>query len=438
MSESNRTEYKRELNDKLERSVVAFLNYAGGGEILIGVDDGGATVGVADADGDQLKIVDRIRNNIRPTVLGLFDVIPERRGGKDMIRVVVSSGPQKPYYIRGKGMSETGCFIRLGSSVQPMTEQMIEDLLSRRQKPSLQSMVSPRQDLTFKQLQIYYQDMGLEPNEQFLNSLDLRTGAGEYNYAAYLLADENGASIKVAKYAGTDKVDLIENNEYGYRCLITATHRVLDRLEAENRTFAKITPKLRREKSMVDRVALREAVINAVVHNAWDLSVPLVEIFSDRITVTSAGGLVEGLSREDFFNCRSMPRNRELMRVFKDVDLAEHLGSGMGRILRAYDRSIFELTPSFLVVTFPFEGGFNTPDGELNGVTNGDTNQARPSNSQQILMCIEQNPKITQEAIARQTGLSTRTISREIKALRETGTLRRIGSLKKGSWEIVR
>jgi len=441
MPESNRTEYKRELNDKLERSVVAFLNYTGGGEILIGVDDGGVTVGVADVDSDQLKIVDRIRNNIRPTVLGLFDVIPERRDGKDIIRVVVSSGPQKPYYIRGKGMSETGCFIRVGSSVQPMTERMIEDLLSRRQKPSLQTMASPRQDLTFKQLQIYYQDMGLEPNEQFLNSLDLRTGAGEYNYAAYLLADENGASIKVAKYAGTDKVDLIENNEYGYRCLITATHRVLDRLEAENRTFAKITPKLRREKSMVDRVALREAVINAFVHNAWDLSVPLVEIFSDRIVVTSAGGLVEGLSREDFFNCRSMPRNRELMRVFKDVDLAEHLGSGMGRILRAYDRSIFELTPSFLVVTFPFEDGFNTPNGELNGgdgVINSDTNQARHSNSQQVLMCIEQNPKITQEAIAQQTGLSTRTVSREIKALREAGVLRRAGSLKTGSWEIVR
>jgi predicted HTH transcriptional regulator len=108
----------------------------------------------------------------------------------------------------------------------------------------------------------------------------------------------------------------------------------------------------------------------------------------------------------------------------------------MGRILRAYDRSIFELTPSFLVVTFPFEDGFNTPNGELigdNGVINGDINQARLSNSQQVLMCIEQNPKITQETIALQTGLSTRTISREIKALREAGFLRRTGSLKTGA-----
>ena|GEM_PF-4247340 len=63
--------------------------------------------------------------------------------------------------------------------------------------------------------------------------------------------------------------------------------------------------------------------------------------------------LVNGLSHEDFFNCRSMPRNRILMRIFRDVELVESLGSGMTRILRAYDRSIFELTPSFLVVTFP-------------------------------------------------------------------------------------
>ena len=340
-AETNRIEYKRELNDKLERTVVSFLNYPGGGELIIGVDDNGMPVGLENVDGDQCKIIDRIRNNIRPTVLGLFDVIPEKLDNMDIIRIVVSSGIQKPYYIRHKGMTENGCFIRIGSSVQPMTEKMIEDLLSRRQKASLQTTISPRHNLTFKQLQIYYQDRNLELNDNFIENLDLRLSTGEYNFAAYLLADENGASIKVAKYAGTDKVDLIENNEYGYRCLITAAIQVLNKLEVENRTFAKITSKQRLEKSMVDKVALREAVINAIVHNDYTMSVPIIEIFSDKVTVTSAGGLVEGLMREDFFNCRSMPRNRELMRVFKDVELVEHLGSGMGRILKAYDRSIF-------------------------------------------------------------------------------------------------
>jgi len=94
---------------------------------------------------------------------------------------------------------------------------------------------------------------------------------------------------------------LVENEEYGNRCLLTATHQVLERLESENRTFAKIAYPTRIEKNLVDKTALREAIINAIVHNDYNLAVPLVEIFSDRITVTSAGGLVNGLSQEDFF-----------------------------------------------------------------------------------------------------------------------------------------
>jgi predicted HTH transcriptional regulator len=189
------------------------------------------------------------------------------------------------------------------------------------------------------------------------------------NYAAYLLADINGVSVKVAKYAGTDKYDLIENDEYGNGCLVTAAQRVLERLESENRTFARIAYPKRIERQMVDKTALREAVINAIVHNDYSLATPLVEIFSDRIVVTSAGGLVPGLSREDFFHCRSMPRNRVLMRVFRDVELVESLGSGMTRILRAYDPSIFELTPSFLVVTFSFFEEFR--GGVESGVASG-------------------------------------------------------------------
>ncbi|MDR1010059.1 MAG: putative DNA binding domain-containing protein [Opitutaceae bacterium] len=362
-TESNRVEFKLKLTDKFERSVVAFLNYAGGGEILLGIDDNGSIAGLADAAGDQLKIVDRIKNNIRPATLGLFDVIREQRDGRDIIRVVVSGGLQRPYYIREKGMSETGCFIRVGNSVQPMPGQMIEDLLAKRHPVSLQTTPSPRRNLSFGQLKIYYQEHGFEITSEFLGNLDLLLPSGEYNYAAYMLADNNGVSMKVAKYAGTDKYDLVENYEYGNCCLLTATNRILERLLVENKTFAKISYPTRLEKNMVDKTALREAVINAIVHNDYSLTVPLVEIYSDRIVVTSAGGLVEGLSQDDFFNCRSMPRNRVLMRVFRDAELVESLGSGMTRILRAYDRSIFNFTPSFLEITFPFDADYKASDG---------------------------------------------------------------------------
>ena len=321
MQENNRIEYKRELNDRLERAVVSFLNYPGGGEVIIGVDDNGDAVGISDSDSMQLKIIDRIRNNIKPQTLGLFDVVLTELNDKNIIRVIVSCGQQRPYYIRKLGMSEQGCFIRVGSSSQPMTEQMVEELLSKRQQINLQSMISPRQNLTFKQLRIYYEEKNLEPTQQFIENLDLRQSSGEYNYAAYLLADENGASIKVAVYAGIDKVDLIETREYGNRCLITATQRILDRLDSENRTFAKVTSKNRLEKERVNTIAMREAFINAVVHNDYTKGVPLAEIFSDRIVITSCGGLVEGLSEYDFFKCRSISRKTRISSRLRGMEL---------------------------------------------------------------------------------------------------------------------
>jgi predicted HTH transcriptional regulator len=70
--ESNRLEYKRQVDkgDKLEKAVVAFLNYNGGSEILIGVDDDSLVVGIANSDTEQRKITDRIDNNIRPKIFG--------------------------------------------------------------------------------------------------------------------------------------------------------------------------------------------------------------------------------------------------------------------------------------------------------------------------------------------------------------------------------
>ena len=433
--ERNRIEYKSMLTDDFEETVVAFLNYSEGGEIYIGLDDKIKTVvSIKNLDLIQRQITDRIKNNIQPHTLGLFDILIEKIDGIEIIKVVVSSGIEKPYYLRRKGMSPEGCFIRIGSSNQHMTKEQIESMYSKRLPFRLSNMRSPRQNLTFKQLEIYYSERKLTLNKEFLTSLDLVDEDGKYNYAAYLLADENGVSIKIAKYAGTTKVDLIENEEYGYRCLITAAHRVLEKLRVENKTFAKVTPQKRFERKMVDDLALKEALINAIVHTDYSREVPpVVEIFSDRVTITSYGGLPQGLSRENFFRCRSMPRNRELMRIFKDVDLVEQLGSGMSRIMDAYDQSIFTFEDNFLIVTFPFADGFTLPHGNVNGNVNGNGDETEKI----ILNCVRQNPNFTLGKIAENTGFSKRTVSRQMKALQDTGTIKRVGPPKTGYWEIV-
>ena len=125
MTETNRIEYKQELTEGLEKEVIAFLNYREGGIIYIGIDKVGNTYGLTDSDSDQLKIKDRLKNNIKPSALGLFDIVSEERDGKDIIKIIVASGPEKPYHLRKYGMSEKGCFIRIGTAAEPMPQNIL-------------------------------------------------------------------------------------------------------------------------------------------------------------------------------------------------------------------------------------------------------------------------------------------------------------------------
>ena len=444
-TETNRVENKEQLNEDFEQEVIAFLNYKEGGIIYVGVRKDGQVVGLKDVDLTQLQIKDRIKNNIQPSTLGLFDVIVETIGNKEVIKVVISSGTEKPYYLRKKGRTPEGCYIRVGSSKERMTERMIDDMYSKRIKNTLKEIDSPRQELTFNQLKIYYEEHGLKLNNNFLQNLDLLTNEGKYNYNAFLLADENNVSIKLVKYLGTNKMDLVENQEYGYRCIITATQRILDRLDAENTVYAKIEYKGRKEVEMIDKAALKEAVINAVVHNDYSYgNSPIIELYSDRIEITSAGGLPQELSQEEFLEGVTAPRNKELIRVFKDVDLIENIGSGVLRILDAYDKSCFKFMEHFLRVTFKYrENPFKynsknnvSADDTLNDTINGTLKLNK--NEQQILDLIINNNKITREEIATKTKLSDRTISRAIRHLQDEKVILREGSKKTGHWKILK
>ena len=357
MPETHRVEYKRELTPELdlEKEVIAFLNTPEGGFIYIGIDKVGQRVGVTDVDGDMLKVKDRIKNNISPSAMGLFDLVEEEGPpGVHCIKLIVASGSEKPYAKKKYGLSEKGCFIRLGTAAEPMPAAMIDKLFASRTRNSIGKIKAHRQSLSFEQLRIYYEEKRKPLGKQFKTNLELTTEDGALNYAAYLLADENGTSIKVAKYRGKDRIHLIESNEYGYCSLIKATKSVLDKLDLENKTASTITAKERIDVRLWSPIALREAVINAIVHNDYTREVPpKFEIFADRIELTSACALPEGLTQAEFFEGYSIPRNKELMRVFRDLEMVEHLGSGLPRITEFYGPDCFRFTENFLRITFP-------------------------------------------------------------------------------------
>jgi len=127
------------------------------------VDDDGEVLGVSDVDAQMLAISDRIRNNILPSCLGLYDVYAQEHEGKTIIHVVVTRGTEKPCYLKRCGQSPAGCFTRVGSGVQPMTTGMIDQLYAGRVRHSLRNIPAPTTlKLTFQQLKIYYQEKGFE------------------------------------------------------------------------------------------------------------------------------------------------------------------------------------------------------------------------------------------------------------------------------------
>lgn len=352
--ETENIELKKTVVDELEKEVVAFLN-SHSGIIYVGVDGEGNVVGVEDYDNLALKIIDRLKSNISPSIMGLFQVNILTYEDKHYIEIEIASGIEKPYYVKKYGMSPRGCFVRIGTQASPLEQKEIDNLYSKKIKNTLSNMVSPKQNLTFSQLKIYYQEKGYEEvnNEYFLDSLDLYTEDHKFNYLAYLLADNNSISIRVAKFHDDD---FVERNDYGKCCLIKAINNVIEKLKIENTTAIKITGNAKRnEENLVDATALREAVLNIYAHNDYSYgSEPYIIIHDDRFELYSYGGLPQGLSKEEFFKAKSLPRNRELMRIMSDLDMGEHLGRGMRRIMKYLSKDDFEITDNFITINFRY------------------------------------------------------------------------------------
>ena len=431
--EDSRNEFKEILNDKLEKEIIGFLT-ANGGNLYIGIKDDGTIIGLNDnLDKLQLAIKDRIKNNIEPSTLGLFDINIKTYNDKKYIHIVIASGNEKPYYLKKKGMTPDGCFIRIGNSTEHLNQKQIEELYAKRTKTSLKNIVSPNQQLTFSQLKIYYEEMGYNINDNFLNQLGLIMEDGKYNYIAYLLADNNDVSIKVATYSGNDAYDLIENEEYGYCCLIKATKNVINKFDQINKTFTKITFDNRKEIKMFDNIAVKEAITNAIVHNAWEREYPpKFEIFNDHIAISSTGGLPINFTINDFLKGFSAPKHPELMRVFRDLDLVEQLGTGIIRILKVYDKDVYEFSDNFIRVNFKFRNAE-----ELSN--NGKNTKIEKINETQenIIDLIKKNPNITQNEIGNTLNINKSTVMRNINKLKEKNIIARIGSTKNGQWKIL-
>ena len=185
----------------------------------------------------------------------------------------------------------------------------------------------------------------------------------------------------------------------------------------------------------------KAAVINFIVHNDYSREVPpKFEIFSDRLEITSYGRLPESMSKDEFFNGVSIPRNKELMRVFRDVEMVESLGSGMPRIMQVYGRECFTFMEHFIRFTVPFNR--NVTDNVTGNVTDNVTDKAVVINlnhrQNQVLEIMKSDIRISTSELAERLSVAQRTIKRDIEYLKQKGLVTRVGNERTGYWVVLK
>lgn len=291
-------------------------------------------------------------------------------------------------------------------------------------KLTLVNQVSPVQDLTFDYMTEQYRRKGYDVGDNLLVQLQLLMPSGEYNYLAYLLSDQNSLYIQYARYATDDVFDLVERKAFTNQSLLKTAHELYDFLQSHNTTYSRILPTGRLDLEKVNSTALREIVTNALVHNDYRKGgLPTFEEFTDRMEISSYGGLPADVTPDDFFNGYSLPVNPQLIRVFRDLGLAESLGTGIRRVLHFYPRDIFLFSSNFLRVSLPF----SSPE---------DLRKDGSGKPKTVLELLKSSPNLTIKELSLALGVSVSTVNREIARLSAEGALFRIGSKKTGYWNV--
>lgn len=446
--ERNILENKEILTDsrKFEKEIIAFLNYKEGGVIYIGVDKNGKIVGVEDPDGIQLKIKNRIRDNILPYALEFIDIILEQEEGKYFIKIAVQSGSRKPYYLTAEGRTPKGCFIRVGSGIESMDEDMIERIFEVSYAPKrlpLSKIPALNDSFSFETLKSILRLNKTHINEKtFLKNFNLVLENGKFNKLAELLADENRIGIAVCVFKGQDKVDYLKRNEYGYVSLLLSYKRVIDYCETLNDTYVDVSARPRKELKLFDNEAFEEAWINAVVHNRWDKGEPGVYWYQNRMEIVSQGGVPDDLTQDEFLEGITAPVNPDLMEIFKSCSIVEKSGHGVPKIVKIYGKNAFKFTPNRITVTIPFNKLVSSE--YINSVSKNtykkkfskNINSAEKISELQktLLKLIEENPNITLEELASRTSRVKSTVYRNLKEMKSKNIIDRLGSSRKGHW----
>lgn len=440
--ESEILELKEKYTDAVTRDMVAFLN-TGGGRILIGIKDNGEVVGIPyeELDEIQRKISDCITMQIEPNPRSDVKEEVVQEDGKNVISLTINKGYRPIYCLKKYGFSSKGCLARIGTTCREMEPEEISHRyrLGLIDDDAILKAPSHYGPLTFDMMKILLTSKGFHVNEpSFDSSFSLRTKDGDYNLMAELLSDNNMVPLIFVKFSGLTKASIAQRNDYGNQSILLGYQRLKDRLIAENICKTDTTVRPRVDEYLYDIDCVNEVLVNALVHNDWTISEPLVSFFSDRLEITSHGGLPRGLTEKEFFEGVSHPRNVVLMRVFLYLGIVEHTGHGIPRVIEKYGRGAFDIHPSYINVVIPFNESVMKDIPHRGEEVGKESDPGLTDSERRILLEIIGNPDVQYDKMVSDLNISRRTVSRAFSSLKEKGYIERVGTAKKGYWKVLK
>lgn len=428
--EGKTLEFKRDGSSPgpLLRTLSAFSNTAGG-TILLGVQDRSRrVVGVRDPLGLEERIMNLASDGIRPLILPEVEVLPCR--GKSLLAVTVFPGPLRPYYVKALGR-ESGSYVRLGSTNRPATSEVLAELERTARNVAYDEQPLPhlsRDAIDFDLAKKRFEGKrNLRPTDLLALGLTVREGrrecatvGGILLFGRERLKHFPDARIRLASFAETDRSTILDRSD-AKADLIEAIEDALTFVRRHTATGMVVEGARRRDVATFPPIALREAIVNAVVHADYaQAGCPIrVAVFADRVEIENPGPLPFGVTLAEVRRGVSKLRNRVMGRVFHELGLIENWGSGIDRMTRAC-RDLGLPAPELEELGTLFRVTLRAK--RLGGKA------AVEGTAGRILALLEDDTARSTAALAEALGVTTRTVRTHLKRLVAEGRVVEIGA----------
>lgn len=436
--ETEIVELKSIVMDDIKKEIIAFAN-CDGGTVYVGVADDGKVLGVENADECALQISNMVRDAVKPDVTMFIHYETLECDGKAVVAVNIQRGTNRPYYLAKKGLRPEGVYVRQGYSSVPATDTAIRQMIKETDGDSFENMRSINQALTFEATKKEFEKRNVVFGQPQMQTLKIVSADGICTNLGLLLSEQCLHTIKAAVFEGINQNVFKDRREFS-GSLMQQLNDVYDYIDFHNQTHATFRKLLRIDTRDYPEVAVREALLNTLVHRDYSFRAStLISIYDDRIEFVSIGGLLPGLELDDLMMGVSVCRNPHLANVFYRLQLIEAYDTGMKKIMGAYANALVQpkikTTNNAFKIILP-NVNFTPKAAEVHKDFEKAADLALDSNEEKVLQFLREHLMITRKETQTLLDVSQSTAGRILKAMVDSGRIKQIGGSRTTRYEL--